>query len=263
MWQRLYPGGRAFWMPPPVENIVYLTDEDGNILTDEDGNPFIDESSTSSSGGIFYRLHRALAISWAGTYRAARGVQDAQLPDNPNFTIEDARLWYSWLGLYDSGSVSLADMMAAIRQQMSFPLVPLHKQSPAFIQAQLQAAGFDVYVYKNKFSDGMGGWVTKTPAEVLGADLGVAMHGAFQHGALEHGQIYTPSGTITKIVNYLEESKDATFDIGTNYKATFYLSGASITTFASIPLSRKIEFRQLVLKYKAAQMCGFAFINYT
>jgi hypothetical protein len=191
-------------------------------------------------------------------------VQDAQLPDNPNFTIDDAHDWYRRLGIYDSGSVSLDDMKAAIGQRMSFPLVPLDKQSPAFIQAQLQAAGFDVYVYKNRFSDGAGGWITKTPYDILGSTTRVAMYGMAQYGAVQYGQLATSN--VTKAVNYIEESKDAVFEAylttPQGYRSTFYITGASINTFATVSASRKIEFRQLLLRLKHQEMCAFCFVNY-
>jgi hypothetical protein len=212
-------------------------------------------------GGIFYRLHGVLSISFAQAYKDARGVQDAQLPDNAGFTIDDANLWYAWLGIYNSGLVPLDEMKDAIRQRMSFPKVPLDKQSPAYIQAQLRAAGFDVYVYKNKFDDGMGGFTTLTPAEILGIPVGSAIYGSVDYGEADYGETWATAG-ISLIVNYIEDAKDADFAIGDNYKATFYIAGATVSTFADVPEVRHIEFRQLILKYKSLQMVGIMFVNY-
>jgi hypothetical protein len=211
--------------------------------------------------GAMYKLYRALMSDNIGgfgrLYSDIVGLQDALMPDNPNFTIEDARAWYRRLGLYDSGTVPLADMKMAIAQKQSWAGTPLNKQNYLYIQEQLRAAGFDVYVYENRFLPGP---VTKTPAEILGIPAGYAMLATFELGELELGSEWIDDG-ITLVVNYLEEEKDAVFGI-TEYRSTFYIAGATISTFANVPLSRKIEFRQLILKLKAAQMCGILFVNY-
>jgi hypothetical protein len=212
--------------------------------------------------GAMYKLYRALMSDNIGgfgrLYNDIVGLQDALMPDNPNFTIEDARAWYRRLGLYDSGTVPLADMKMAIAQKQSWAGTPLNKQNYLYIQEQLRAAGFDVYVYENRFFPGP---VTKTPAEILGGIFPVAMMGYVQYGVAQYGQL--SASAVTKVVNYLEEDKDALFVITPlGYRSTFYIAGATIDTFADVPESRKIEFRQLILKLKAAQVCGLLFVNY-
>lgn len=226
--QKLYPTGRVFRMP---------------------------------EGSIFYRLPRAINLQFARTYGDAVQILNDILPDNPSFTIDDAHDWYRRLGIYDSGSVPLADMKLAIAQKLSFPVTPLNKQNYLYIQGQLRAAGFDVYVYENRFPNGMGGYETRTPAQVLGASASIqAMYGFIQYGQTQYGRV-SPN-QITKIANYIEEVKDASFNVGSNYRSTFYIAGATVDAFTTVPASRKIEFRQLTLKLKPAQTMGFLFVNY-
>jgi hypothetical protein len=246
-------------MPEPTDTPAYYTDEAAiEIYTTEDGEPLTTEVSPVSSGGIMYRLYRALSLEFGRLWAAVVNVQDAALPDNPNFTIEDAHRWYARLGLYDSGAVSLSDMKMAITQKMSWAVTPLDKQRYLFIQGQLQAAGFDVYVYENRFLPGP---TTKTVAEVLGIPVGRAVYGSFHYGEVDYNETYATAG-VSLLANYIEDEKDATFSIGSNYRSTFFVAGATIDTFADVPESRHIEFRQLLLQLKPAQTVGFLFINY-
>lgn len=257
--QILYPDGRAFRMPNA--NDVYLVSEDtGELLLSESDEALIAETGTQ--GGVLHRLHRALAISLADAYDGLVETLDHIHPDNDRFDINDARDWYRRLGLYDSGSVSLEDMKKAILRKRSFPVVPMNKQHYQFIEDQLQAAGFDVKVYENRFWDGSD-WVTKRPEEILGVTHSSAIHSpVVYHGAIRHGQYWGTSWS-NKIVNYVEQDKDAGFNVGSNFTGTFYLAGSTISTFADVPEARKTEFRQLVLQLKRAELCAFCFINYT
>lgn len=213
----------------------------------------------------FEKMYKAIVSDSIGgvgkLYNDVRSIANEQLPDNDNFTIEMARRWYVRLGLFDSGSVPLADMKAAINQKLSFPNTPLNKQHYLFIEEQLRMAGFDVRVYENRFLPGP---TTKTPSEVLSLAAGNAVLNTFELNELELDEEWIDAG-ITLVMNYIEEEKDASFAIigGTlGYRSTFYIAGATISTFADVPLSRKIEFRQLILNFKAAQMCAILFVNY-
>ena len=248
-------------MPEPTLIGEFYVDEGGtDEYTTEDGTESYTVESSEIIGGILYRLHRALANSLSNLRTAAKQIEWDMMPDNPDFTIQDAHDWYRRLGIYDSGLVSFSDMKAAIYQRMSWPLVPLDKQNYLFIQAQLQAAGFNVYVYENRFFIG-GQWITQTPGEVLGIDVGDANYGDFGYGELGYGDSLSNSG-VTKIVDYLEEIKDEAFVVSPNYRSTFFIAGSTISTFANVPAARKIEFRQLIMKLKQEQSCGFLFINY-
>ena len=257
--QKLYPMGRAFRMPEPKMTGEYITDEQGNYIQDEQGN-FLVTENYSATGGILYRLHRALSISFALLWQGVTGVSYAQLPDNPYFTIADCHDWYRRLGIYDSGLVSMAEMMAAIRQRMSFPITPLNKQNYLFIQGQLQAAGFNVNVYENRFASGRT-FITKTPAEIYTGAYPLAEYGSFEYGDTEYGTGEGADG-ITVCANYLEPAADATLVV-TNYRSTFFIADPSgITNFASIPVGRETEFRQLLIKLKPIHTVGYLAVNF-
>lgn len=262
--QKLYPNGRAFRMPSIVNDPrLYVTEDGTEGFVDEDGvDFFVAETAGADGGGNLFRLHRSLNINLATAWTDAAQIHNDLLPDNDNFTIEDAHDWYRRLGIFDSGTVPLADMKLAIAQKLSFPLVPRNKQNYLYIEEQLRAAGFDVHIYENRFSDGMGGWITKRPEEIFGTSAGAAIHAStVYHGNIQHGAAYGTTWS-NKVVNYIEEAKDATFDVGDNFKSTFYVAGATVDTFADIDEDRKIEFRQLLLKYKRAETCALLFVNY-
>jgi len=245
----LYPQeARAFNMPFP--------DADGN-------------------GGFLFRLHRALAISEAQLWGDARSTFNSILPDTSLFTDgtsdpldNDCNDWEGRLGMIQWGVTSAstpttANRKLAIIRKMNYPGSTAPRQSALYLQDQLQAAGFNVNVYENIFSDGSGGWISKSPAEVLGISTGDAIYGETDYGLSEYGDDYSLDD-ITIIANHLEPALDDTFDIGDSYSSTFFIADpAGQTTFATVPAVRQTELRQLVLQIKPLQTIGFTFINFT
>lgn len=252
--QKLFPNGRAYRMPEPGNEVILYGLADGSVYGNDAGELYQTYNSPIASGGIFYRLMRALGLSVTQCYNDIGGIYSSIFPGDPNFTIEDARRWYNDLGLYDSGSVSLADMKLAIAQKQSFPFTPLNRQHVGYIQDQLRAAGFDVYVYANKFPGPL------TPGEVMNNTHGRSISGYFQSGQNQYGEL-DATGAVTKVYNYIEEEKDA--DVPLELRSILYISGNPITNVATVPAARKIEFRQLILKLKAAPMCAVLFVDYT
>lgn len=233
--KQLYPSGRAFKMP--VE------------------------------GNLEY-LHYALALSEDRAYNDALAVLHSILPDNAFFTVDDAADWERRLGLTTNTLVDLEDRKLAIARKIGYPGSQPAKGHYLNLQNQLQKAGFNVYVYENRFptypDDGT--YFTRTPYDVA-ADidpvaaltlLSIVQHGDIQHGDTQHGVRYN-----NMIVNYIEEEKDARFDIGGSFRSTFFIGGNPIGSFANVPLIRKNEFRELILKQKQVQDVGFLFITYT
>lgn len=214
-------------------------------------------------GGILERLHAALAKSEARAYDDAYSVLNSAIADNPNFTEGDATDWERRLGIANGNGSTLPDRMMLINQKINYPGTAAPRQNYLFIQDQLRAAGFDVYVYENKFDDGAGNFITKTPEQIIDpANTGTVHSIGTQHGAgVYHGYI-NPVFT-NKVVNHIEEEKDQYFIVGSNYRSTFFIAGSTITTFANVPASRKVAFRQLILQLKPVQTVGFLFINYT
>lgn len=210
-------------------------------------------------GSVFYRLHEALAVSESKLFHDSLLILDSAIADNPNFSEEDATQWERRLAIISAGSlVPLADRIAAINRKLSHPGTNRPRQSNVYIEKQLRAAGFDVHVYENRFPNGFGGYETRTPEEVLGSIPGSAFHRSSAH----HGALYHGAGFNKQVVNYLEADKDAGFIIGANYRSTFFIAGATFSTYASVDAEREQEFRQLILLLKPAQTVAFLFVNY-
>lgn len=224
--KQLYPTGRAFKMPP---------------------------------GGPFEKLNNALNQSEAQAYADAKSILNSILPDNDDFLEDDATAWERRLGLITNSAVSLADRKLAIKRKLNYPTGNPAKQHYLYLQTQLQAAGFDVYVFENRFDDYPNGYITKTPIEVSGAP---SILSPFQHGQRQHGNFQHGGGYNNKVVNHIDESLDRPFSIGTNYRSTFFVGGNTVGSFAEIPVARKTEFRQLILRLKPVQTVAFLFINY-
>jgi len=234
------------------------------------------------NGSWWERLHKGLAASEAGAYNAALGVLDSILPDNPNFTAENASEWERRLGMINGTGVDLEDRKLAIKRKMNHPGTMKPRENWMNLEHQLQAAGFNVWVHENRFWNGVT-WVTIDPAEALvnvdygqlgeaqlgenqlGSDLSYyntlfefTQLGTFQLGGRELGG-YTYNN---KVVNFIEQSKDANFYEGENLRATFYIGGETFGTFAEVPEVRKEEFRQLILKLKEVQTVAYLLIDY-
>jgi hypothetical protein len=205
------------------------------------------------------KLHRGIAASEGRAYADALSILDSALPDNLNFTTSDATDWESRLGMITNLAVPLADRRAAIKRKMGLSNVPA-RQNYRFLEGQLQAAGFNAYVHENRFDDGMGGYVTKTPIQVILSAYDVVQLGELQLAEFQLGD-YRQS-LWTKIVNSLSESEDIDFNEGSNLRSTFFIGGNTVGSFANISIDRKVEFRQLILRVKPAQMVGYLLVNY-
>jgi uncharacterized protein YmfQ (DUF2313 family) len=208
--------------------------------------------------GVFERLHKALIISEAQAYTDAVSTHDCILPDNANFTTQDAYDWETRLGLIHNESISLADRMLAIKRKLNQPGVAPAKSNWRYLEKQLRAAGFDVYVHENRFDDYPTGYITMTPFELTGDTSFVVsvQHGDFQTGDYQHGGLYSKF-----VANHIDEATDWSYDI-TNLRKTFYIGGVTAGDFANVDATRKNEFRQLILTIKPTHTVGFLLINY-
>lgn len=226
--RQLYPTGRAFKMP-----------KDGDME----------------------KLHKALAITEVQAYEDALSIKNSLLPDNLLFTVDDATDWERRLALPTDPLVSLTDRKLAIKRKLNQPGTNPAKGHYLYLQTQLQAAGFNVYVYENRFlvyyPDG---YIALYPSQITGSSsiFSTVRHGMYNHGTgIHHGKFY-----INKVVNFIDEEKDYYFDIGSSLHSTFYIGGSPLGTFANVPIARKDEFRQLILKLKPAQTVAYLFINF-
>jgi len=208
--------------------------------------------------GYLERLHVALALSEGRAYNDAISILDNILPDNANFSADDATDWERRLGLISNSLVSLSDRKLAIQRKINFPGIIKARQNYRYLQEQLQSAGFNVFVYENRISDGMGGYVTTNPISLIGSyEEDYIEHGDFQHGGEQHGNVYSDI-----VVNDLDPKKDEHFSIGLNLRSTFFVGGSPLGTFANIPAVRRTELRQLILKVKPVQTVGYLFLSY-
>ncbi len=234
-------------------------------------------------GGVFENLHKGLAVSEAQVYEDAVSILNSTIPDNDEFSEDDATDWERRLGLITNIEVSLEDRKSAIIRKLNFPGNTPSRQHYLWLQRQLRLAGFDVWVHENL--EGI------SPEEILFYLAEVAEHGEFEHGEFEHGvafdsslfSIYTTSAPQhgefehgefehapdfnfleykNKVVNYIETEKDAAFIVSKGYRGSFFIGGETLGDFANVDANRINEFRQLILKTKPAQKVGYLFINY-
>jgi uncharacterized protein YmfQ (DUF2313 family) len=224
--QQLYPTGRAFKMP---------------------------------LNGVFDKNVDALNSSEVTAFDDAMSTFDSLFPDNSNFTADDAERWEERLGMIVNNSIGITERKIAIIRKMNHPGTIPARQNFGYLQDQLQAAGFNVYVYENIFA----GPVTMSPTDILGSTLvGLWDFGDSEFGEVEFGDSQTGSVFQDCVANYIDSNLDEWFDTGDNLRNTFFIAGEYIDTFASVDLARKYEFRQLILKIKPVQTVGFLFVNF-
>jgi len=221
--RKLYPTGRAWYMP---------------------------------RGGSSDKLHSALSLSFTRFIEDCKATLDSVFPDNENFDANDCKLWEYRLGLVTNTSLSVEVRRAAILRKMAFPNNVKARQHPLFIQSQLQAAGFNVWVHENRFFEG-GEWVYKTPSEVGDTSPTATQHGGdTQHGnGVQHG--FSGFDVIANQV-----APNESYSVGGNLWATFFLGGETLGEATQIPETRQREFRELVLKLKPAHTVAYTFLSY-
>jgi hypothetical protein len=239
--KQLYPTGRAFKMP---------------------------------AGGDFEALNKSLAKILAETYQDAVSTLNSILPDNDFFLEDDAINLERFFGLISNPLVSLSDRKKAIIRKMNAPGVNPAKGNYLYVQSQLRAAGFDVYVHENI--------PTQDPGNVIIA-VGYGMLGEYELGEVELGDTYSYYSALfdfielgecelgefelgeyfykNKVVNHIDEQADILFSIG-DFTSCFFIGGQVKGTFATVDINRKTEFRQLILKLKQTQLVAILFINY-
>lgn len=187
----------------------------------------------------------------------ANAILYAILPDNDNFTEQDASDWERRLGLITNTTLTLEERKAAIFRKMNHPGDIPARQNYRYMERELRAAGFDVYVYENRFDDGMGGLETRSPGDIIGTTNSQFWQlDEFQLGEVQMGQDYK-----RKAVWSLDRT-DYNFDAGSLLRRTFFIAGDPISTFADVDATRETEFRELIMKIKPVQTIAWLFVNY-
>lgn len=211
-----------------------------------------------SENSDFKKYHDAINLSFSRFLDFALNVINNTLPDNEFFDLEDAGLWEYRLGLITNENLPLSLRRNNLLNKLSYPNKIKARQGFRYIQNQLNLYGFDVKIYENIFFNEDGSKYYKLPSEVLGEIQVQTQHGLpTQHGtSTQHG-----AGSFEIIAN---SAYDEVFNIGgeDNLWSTFFIAGNSINEIATIPNSRKTEFRELVLKLKPAHLVGFLYINF-
>ena len=196
-------------------------------------------------------LEKAFASSEERLYNDSVSILDSSLPDNENFTADDATAWEARLGLITNTAVYLEDRKSAILRKLQFPGTAKARLSQTWFQSQLQAAGFDVYVYENLDN--------ASPFFVSGASsiLSNVEYGQRNYGQARYGGFYN-----NKLVNHLPEGADDNFNAGGTFKTSLIIGGPTLGSFANVNIDRKEEFRQLILRLKPGTYVAYLFINY-
>ena len=173
-------------------------------------------------------MHQAINRSFIRVVEDARLTIEGIFPLSDDFTINDAELWEFRLGLLNTGDLTLTERKEAILRKIAYPKNQKARQSKSFIEAQLQLAGFNVFLYENTRP-------YRTPGDIIDLDFEV-------------------------IANYPVVNES--YSVGGNLWATFFVGGPTLGEVAEIPQSRRLEFKELLLKLKPAHTVAFTFINF-
>lgn len=200
----------------------------------------------------FEQLHLGLRDTEVEAYNAAIAILNKILADNVNFTTQDATDWERRLGISASSTTSLDDRKSAILRKYSHPGNVLGRSSAVYVEGQLQAAGFNVFVYENLAGTDPATFFTVTTTTLGDSDAFHATNTVLGGGVSDF-----------LVVNSLDSSRDATFSLGSDFRNTFFIGGQTLGDFATVPQARETEFRQLILTVKPTHLAAALLINYT
>lgn len=205
---------------------------------------------------IFEKFIKALVISENKVISDANSLMFGLLPDNDNFSEFDCNLWEKRLGLITNLGLDLETRKQAIVRKLNYPSNIKPRNAKEYIEYNLRQAGFDVYVDENYI-----GTFSSVERASRPSDFGVSplqnQLGDFSHGVYNHGSQF-----MSKCVNHIDENLDNGFDVGGNKMNCFYIGDFTLGTFANVPLTRKDEFRQLILRLKPTNLVAYLFVNY-
>ena len=189
------------------------------------------------------------------------------MPDNDNFTEEDAEDWERRLGLITNPNVPLEDRKLAILRKYNHPGGAPARQHYTYIESQLQLAGFDVNVVENITPVGGGVYdLLYIPnLTTVGFEMG---DGNDMGTAVEMGGRVISEYEIC--ANHIDSALDegffdpvpdpATFEL--ILRSSFFICDTNYNNTVDVSLERKEEFRQLILRLKPAQSFGLLNVNY-
>jgi uncharacterized protein YmfQ (DUF2313 family) len=204
-------------------------------------------------------IQKGLALSNNRFIEDAMGLLDGILPDNFNFTTNDAEKWEARLGLPINPNVTLQDRKLAIQRKLNHPGDTPGRHSRLFFQQQLQDAGFtNLVVTQNKFNG-----VAKAPEEMIGTKHGDAVHGDAVHGGYLGGVVIDylePSIDEQRYLDYIY-AQPSNKDLEPFYRKTFFISAENLE-YATVDANRRRELRGLILRLMPASMICFLIVKY-
>lgn len=234
-----------------------------------------------SNNSVKEKIEKGIIESEVRSHNDLLSILDTILPDNDNFTAEDATRWEERLGMIVNDQVALSDRKLAIKRKMNHPGDIIARQSRDYIESQLQLAGFDVYILFDQNNQNPANVLTQLPdyncvqlgnSSQMSDDIQLGdvytvysnlFSNAVQLGDYQLGdfqlneQLY-----LNKVANSIDETLDETFNIA-DYSCSFAISGPDMNNFfADVQIARKEEFRQLILKLKPTQNCAILYVNY-
>lgn len=274
--QFLYPSGRAWNYVRGLtkgDSVVFV-DGFGNPFVDGLGNYFISSSELKGSNSAVF-LSNAKALESA--YKMFYDILKQRLPDNEFFDIEDIENWERVLGLIQNNSLSETVRKERILSKQSYYIEELGQRE--LIEKRLRENGFDVYVHENRFAN-----------EPIETQVGIAECGTTECGGytvFEGDYIYKTPEPYTEIcANYINLDidnklleteigsqcgvvecgfqciEDQIFDNDSFNESVFFVCGENYPDKANITLSRREEFRQLLLTLKPITDIALIYANY-
>jgi len=188
-------------------------------------------------GGNLYKLLYALGKSEQRALQFAINTLNRILPDNDDFTTDDATEWERRLAINaGTGYIPLETRKSTILRKYQFPGGFLNRQNYRYIEAQLQLAGYDVTVTEN--------------------DSAIPSISTIEHGLTTEHSLLTEHGSAIAgdmIANSIKIGENITID---TYLGVFYIDG-------DIPQNSIEAFRLLVLTLKSVNTVAFLRLTYT
>lgn len=203
-----------------------------------------------SEDSWIFKVHDALIETEKEMVLGGLGVLDSILADNDSFTTDDAADWERRLAIEANTSTSLSDRKAAILRKYAHPGDIPNRASASFMEREIRAAGFDLYVHENIDGDAPGSfdfYSSESPVQL---------------GQKQLGQTTLGTLTVDTVANYVDPVADSAFSIGSEATHVFFVGGVIKGDGANVAAGRELELRQLILKLKQVQTVAVLFVNY-
>jgi len=199
--------------------------------------------------GVRTKMHDGLNESFNQTIEDGRSTLDTIIPDNDNFTEEDASLLEYYYGVDKYEGSTLEQRKSAIYIKMSRSTNIPARQHITYLEFKIQEAGFDLYLYEN------------TPPYQNPIDVIAVPPPRTQHAdSTQHGPNTRHGGQGFQIVANSSNNSEV-YNVGGNLYATFFVGGPTLGSIADVPEDRIVELRRLILKYKPSHLAAYLFIN--